>query len=122
MKTDEIKKALSTLQDLKNDVEYSINKARENQARKTISTWNKPKKDKLKYKLSRPGILLPKKASENFWLKENIQIEETIKNGKQAHTATAWLGHGEYVEFDITKRKAVPATLVFSNHKLGNAR
>ena len=41
----EIKKALKTLQDLKGDVEYSINKARENQAHKIIGAWNKSKKD-----------------------------------------------------------------------------
>jgi uncharacterized protein Smg (DUF494 family) len=90
MKTDEIKKALGTLQELKNDVEFSINKARENQARKTISAWNKPKKDKLKYKLSRHGILIPKKAIENFWLKENIQIEETQASPHRHRMARAW--------------------------------
>lgn len=122
MKIDEIKKALATLQDLKGDPEYLINKARETKARKILAAWGKPKKKALEYKLSKHGILIAKKAIDNYFDKENIQIEESMANGNKSYTATAWLGHGEYLEFDISKKKAVPATLVFKNLKLGNVR
>jgi len=116
---DEIKKALATIQDLKGDPEYLINKARENQANKIISAWNKSKKEGLKYKLSRHGILIPRKAIENYWNKEKIQVDETKVNGNNSYTATAWIGDKEYIEFDIHKRKATAPSLVFRNHKLG---
>ena len=115
----EIKKALKTLQDLKGDVEYSINKARENQAHKIIGAWNKSKKEKLKYKLSRHGILIPRKAMENYWNKEKIQIDEKIVKGDNTYTATAWIGEKEFIEFNIHKKKATAPSLVFRNHKLG---
>ena len=115
---DRVVNAIEKLEAINGEPEYIVLKKQIASLQKELTIFKDAMKQKLKFKMTRWGLVVPNDTILKQWQKENLLLEEVYKNKTTQVEINFKIDNQTSVDFNAYKRKAMDSTVVFSGIKL----
>ena len=115
---DKVVNAIEKLEAINGEPEYIVLKKQIASLQKELTIFKDAMKQKLKFKMTRWGLVVPNDTILKQWQKENLLLEEVYKNKTTQVEINFKIDKNTSIDFNAHKRKAVDSKVVFSGIKL----
>ena len=115
---DRVINAIEKLEAINGEPEYIVLKKQIASLQRELTIFNDAMKQKLKFKMTRWGLVVPNDTILKQWQKENLLLEEVYKNKSNQIEVNFKIDNQTSIDFNAYKRKAMDSTVVFSGIKL----
>ena len=115
---DRVINAIEKLEAINGEPEYIVLKKQIAALQKELTIFKDAMKQKLKFKMTRWGLVVPNDTILKQWQKENLLLEEVYKNKSNQIEVNFKIDNQTSIDFNAYKRKAMDSTVVFSGIKL----
>lgn len=115
---DRVVNAIEKLEAINGEPEYIVLKKQIASLQKELTIFKDAMKQKLKFKMTRWGLVVPNDTILKQWQKENLLLEEVYKNKTTQVEINFKIDKNTSIDFNAHKRKAVDSKVVFSGLKL----
>ena len=115
---DRVVNAIEKLEAINGEPEYIVLKKQIASLQKELTIFKDAMKQKLKFKMTRWGLVVPSDTILKQWQKENLLLEEVYKNKTTQVEINFKIDKNTSIDFNAHKRKAVDSKVVFSGLKL----
>ena len=115
---DRVVNAIEKLEAINGEPEYIVLKKQIASLQKELTIFKDAMKQKLKFKMTRWGLVVPNDTILKQWQKENLLLEEVYKNKTTQVEINFKIDKNTSIDFNAHKRKAVDSKIVFSGLKL----
>ena len=115
---DRVVNAIEKLEAINSEPEYIVLKKQIASLQRELTIFKDAMKQKLKFKMTRWGLVVPNDTILKQWQKENLLLEEVYKNKKTQVEINFKIDKNTSIDFNAHKRKAVDSKVVFSGIKL----
>ena len=115
---DRVVNAIEKLEAINGEPEYIVLKKQIASLQRELPIFKDAMKQKLKFKMTRWGLVVPNDTIFKQWQKENLLLEEVYKNKKTQVEINFKIDKNTSIDFNAHKRKAVDSKVVFSGIKL----
>ena len=115
---DRVINAIEKLEAINDEPEYIVLKKQIASLQKELTIFKDAMKQKLKFKMTRWGLVVPNDTILKQWQEENLLLEEVYKNKSNQIEVNFKIDNQTSIDFNAYKRKAMDSTVVFSGIKL----
>ena len=119
---DKVINAIEKLEAINGEPEYVVLKRQIASLERELTIFKDAMKQKLKFKMTRWGLVVPNDTILKQWQKENLLLEEVHKNKSNQIKVNFKIDKNTSIDFNAYKRKAVDSTVVFSGLKLNKGQ
>ena len=119
---DRVINAIEKLEAINGEPEYVVLKRQIASLERELTIFKDSMKQKLKFKMTRWGLVVPNDTILKQWQKENLLLEEVHKNKSDQIEVNFKIDKYTSIDFNAYKRKAVDSTVVFSGLKLNKGQ
>jgi hypothetical protein len=115
---DRVVNAIEKLEAINGEPEYVVLKKQIASLERELTIFKNAMKQKLKFKKTKWGLVVPNDTILKQWQKENLLLEEVYKNKSNQIEVNFKIDNQTSIDFNAYKRKAMNSTVVFSGIKL----
>ena len=115
---DRVVNAIEKLEAINSEPEYIVLKKQIASLQRELTIFKDAMKQKLKFKMTRWGLVVPNDTILKQWQKENLLLEEVYKNKTTQVEINFKIDKNTSIDFNAHKRKAVDSKVIFSGLKL----
>ena len=119
---DKVVNAIEKLEAINGEPEYIVLKKQIASLQRELNIFKDAMKQKLKFKMTRWGLVVPNDTILKQWQKENLLLEEVHKNKSNQIKVNFKIDNQTSIDFNAYKRKAMDSTVVFSGLKLNKGQ
>jgi hypothetical protein len=119
---DKVVNAIEKLEAINGEPEYIVLKKQIASLQRELNIFKDAMKQKLKFKMTRWGLVVPNDTILKQWQKENLLLEEVYKNKTTQIEVNFKIDNQTSIDFNAYKRKAMDSTVVFSGLKLNKGQ
>ena len=119
---DKVVNAIEKLEAINGEPEYIVLKKQIASLQRELNIFKDAMKQKLKFKMTRWGLVVPNDTILKQWQKENLLLEEVHKNKSNQIEVNFKIDKYTSIDFNAYKRKAMDSTVVFAGLKLNQGQ